>query len=307
MVAYLATSIVGSVFLITGVVKALNSGLFIRHIFNYGLPPRLLIQTATIFIGLECALGVGLVLHEFPQWLVPGTIVLLMCLSALTIWATSSGRTENCGCYGGLLFISPKQSVLLNLGYILLLGMAWLYPVANHHTSKWQWILALIALVIGSILGWRSFEKPLVEFSRLKVGNRWQARWLKDSPIDLQQGSHFVVFLGKDCPVCEKWVPLLNVMSTQKNLPNVVGITPLNSQEIEVFKAEYLVPFPIIPMTKVLFSYMIDKVPTAVLIQDGVISDKWIGQMPKEFFNYIKLFYNSAVFGQKNKARRFTG
>lgn len=308
MIAIFCTFIVGAVFLVTGVVKALSSKSFIQLIFKYGLlPPQLVIPTAITFIGLECALGVALILYEFPQDLVPGTIILILCLSASTAWATSTKRTEDCGCYGGLLVITPKQSILLNLGYILLLGWAWVYPVANHYTQIWQWVLALIALVAGSISGWKSQEKPLVDFSRLKPGNRWHPRWLKDSSQDLQQGSHFVVFLGKDCPYCKQWVPLLNVMSTQKDLPNVIGILALSHEEIEAFKAEHLVRFPIAQMDKLLFGYMVDSYPTAVLIEDGVISNKWLGEIPKEFFNRIRQFYESAVFSPKSKARHFSG
>lgn len=308
MVAIVCTFIVGAVFLVTGVVKALSSKSFIELLFRYGLLPQwLTIPTAITFIGLECALGVALILHEFPQWLVSGTIILILCLSASTIWATSTKRTEDCGCYGGLLVITPKQSILLNLGYILLLGWAWFYPVANHQTQTWQWVLALMALIAGIISGWKSQEKALVDFSRLKPGNRWHPQWLKDSSQDLQQGSHFVVFLGKDCPYCKQWVPLLNVMSTQKDLPNVLSILALSEEEIEAFKAEHLVRFPIAQMDKLLFSYMVDSYPTAVLVEDGVISNKWLGEIPKEFFNRIRQFYESVVFNSKPKARHFSG
>jgi len=308
MLSYFSTLIVGAIFLVTGIVKALNSKSFILHTFKYGLLPfKVVPATATGFIGLECALGVALLLHEFPEWLVPGAAVLLLCLSALTIWATSSGRTEDCGCYGELLVVTPKQSVLLNLGYILLLGLAWLYPASNHHTTTWQWMLALIALVAGSTFGWLSREKPLVDFSRLKVGNRWNPNWLKGTPQDLQQGSYLVVFLSKNCPHCKRWVPLLNVMSTQKDLPNVLGIMSLTNEEIEAFKAEHLVRFPIVEMDKLLFGYMADAFPTTVVVEDGVISNKFIGDVPKECFERIRQFYENVVFDQKTKTRCFSG
>ncbi len=308
MLSYFSTLIVGAIFLVTGIVKALNSKSFIRHTARYGLlSGKVVPETAIGFIGLECALGVALLLHEFPEWLVPGSIVLLLCLSALTIWATSSGRTEDCGCYGGLLVVTPKQSILLNLGYILLLELAWLYPASNNHTTTWQWVLALVALVAGSTFGWQSREKPLVDFSRLKMGNRWNPNWLKDTPQDLQQGSYLVVFLTKNCPHCKKWVPLLNVMSTQKDLPNVLGILSLTNEEIEAFKAEHLVRFPIVRMDKLLFGYMANAFPTIVVVEEGVISNKLTGDIPKEFFDRIRQFYENVVFDQKPKTRSFSG
>lgn len=152
---YFSTFIVGAVLLITGVVKALSSEQFLLHSYRYGLLPlQTVLPAAIAFIGLESALGVALIFYEFPQWLIPGSILLLLILSALNFWSTSSGRTEDCGCYGGLLVITPNQSLLLNLGYILLLGIAWRYPIKDHHTETWQWILALIVLASTSTMGW---------------------------------------------------------------------------------------------------------------------------------------------------------
>jgi hypothetical protein len=292
--SYLNICIIGTIFLITGIAKALNSQQFIFHNYRYGLlPPKVVQPVAITFIGLECALGIALTLHCFPQFLISCSIVLLLGLSALTIWSTSSGRTEDCGCYGGLLVITPKQSILLNLGYICLLAIAWLYPVANHHTQTWQWVLSLLVGGVASILAGKSQEKALVDFSRLKVGNRWKRRWLKNSPHDLQQGSHFVVFLSKDCFYCKKWVPFLNTIATQKDLPQAMGIVFLSDRELETFKDEQKVRFPLVSMDKLLSGYMVEAFPTAVLIEDGVITGKWEGKIPKEFLDRIKQSYEN--------------
>lgn len=295
MIAYFCTLLVGSVFLVTGFVKSLNSEQFIQHISNYRLLPQWAVPWVAIsFIGLECALGVAFVLYEFHQWLVPGAIILLLCLSALTAWSTSSGRTKDCGCYGGLLVITPQQSILLNLGYILLLAIGEFYPATDHHTETWQWILSLIVLVDSSTLSWLSRHESIVDFSRLKIGNRWKRHWLKESPVDLQQGSHFVVFISPNCPICKAWIPFLNVMMTQEDLPQVMGIISLNQEKLEEFKAAQDVYFPLVSMNKRLFDYMVDAYPTAILIEAGVISNQWIGKVPDEFLDRIIPLYEKA-------------
>jgi len=294
---YLSVFFVGAIFLITGIAKAINSKQFIQHIFRYRLLPRqTVIPVAISFIALECALGAAIIFHIFPQWLVPGSILLLLGLSALTLWSTVSGRTEDCGCYGGLLIIPPKYSILLNLGYILLLGIAWLNPSADHHTQTWQWVFCLLVLVSTSVLSWQSRNKPLVDFIRLKVGNRWKRRWLKNSPHDLLKGSHFIVFLSQECPYCKRWVPFLNVMSTQKDLPQTLGIMSLTREELEEFKDEQMVRFPLVSMDKLLLGYMVDAFPTAILVEDGVITGKWIGTIPEEYLDRIKQYYEQVLF-----------
>ena len=42
-------------------------------------------------------------------------------LAALTAWGTSTGRVEDCGCYGGLVMLTPAQSLALDGVYVALL------------------------------------------------------------------------------------------------------------------------------------------------------------------------------------------
>ena len=309
MIAYIATFIVGLVFLVTGIIKALSSRKFIEHIFQYQIfPPQLAKLIAVSFIGIECALGSALILHEFPEWTVPGTAILLGLLSIITFWSTSTGRTEDCGCYGGLAIVTPAQSILLNLGYILLLGLAFYYPVANYHTAAWQWLVSLVFLVFGSILAQQSQQNPLVDLSYLKAGKKWQKSWLNDSSLNLEQGTYFLVFLGAECPYCKQWVPLLNIMNANSTLPNVRGIMTLDESGIETFKAKHLVHFPVVTMNKILFNYMIEGVPTAVLVKDGKIATISMGQIPQEYYKKIQDFYQATVKRETpQKPVRFAG
>ncbi|MGD1701001.1 MauE/DoxX family redox-associated membrane protein [Dapis sp. BLCC M229] len=80
-------------------------------------------QLAIAFISIESALGLSLILNIFPQVLIPSSITLLIALSILTIWSISTGKTEYCGCYGGIVIVTPLQSILLNISYIAFLKL----------------------------------------------------------------------------------------------------------------------------------------------------------------------------------------
>lgn len=315
MIAYIGTLIVGSVFLITGLIKALSSKSFVVHIskyarriFKFASPShRIVQQTAYIFIGLECALGIALILHLFPQWIIPGSICLLLSLSLLTIWSTIlSNITEDCGCYGGLLIVTPVQSIMLNIFYMLLLCCTWFYLGIDYHSSVWHLAVVIILFLGSYILSIYSFKQPVFNFSRLKLGKNWNSNWLKED-FTMHHGSYFVVFLGKDCPYCKRWIPLLNVMSIQKNLPQVISIVSLEDEELKAFKTEYLIRFPVFRMKKLLFKNMVDGVPTAALIKDGKILEKWEGEIPKPFFAEIKQFYEDIIFTSSSAEKRYGG
>lgn len=298
--SYFAQSLIGIIFLVTGAAKALDLRRFIQHIFRYELfPAQSLSAIALWFISVECTLGTALILNVHSQWIIPGSIVLLVGLSALTLWATSSGRTEDCGCYGGLLVIPPKLSIQLNISYILLLGISWLNPVSVRSAVPWEWGLICLVFISSFSLSFFSRDEPLVDFSRLKVGNRWKCIWLKENNQGLLEGDHFVVFLSKDCPYCKRWIPFLNIMSTQDNSPKPQGIMPLTDQELEVFKREQKAQFSLLSMDKLLFGYMVEALPTAVLLEGGVITGKWVGEIPELYLDRAKLYYEK-VFSKAN-------
>lgn len=305
MISYFSTFIVGIIFFLTGLIKTFSSKQFISQNYRYRLLPYQIVpQIAVAFIGLETTLGATLILYEFPQRIIPSSILLILFLSILNYWSTSTGRTEDCGCYGGVILITPQQSLLLNIGYILLLVVAWLNLIPNHHTQTWQWILTLIVMVSASIFGWYSRQQPIFDFSRLKQGNRWKQRWLKNSPYDFQQGSYFIVFLSQSCGYCKRWIPFLNMMQMQKKLPQVLGILSVSDKAIEAFKTEQRARFPIVAMDKLLFSYMADAFPTAVLVENGRIVSKWIGEIPPEFLDKIKQSYEGAIVGKSTTVKQ---
>lgn len=306
--AYICILLVGLIFLFSGALKLINAGPFIEHVHKYGLiHPKAVLHAALAFIGLECALGMLLTLHLFSWWSVPVTVLFLFTLTCLSLWGSVSSRVEDCGCYGGLFLFTPKQSALLNLGYMLVLGLAMLFPAAGQSTAVWKGVVTLLTFIAGYILAWRSIRSPLVDLSRLKKGKSWKTGWLKGISRNLRQGNHFLVFMSKDCSYCKKWIPLLNVMGTQKNLPDVMGIMSVTDSEMDEFKAQHLIHFPIVRMERLLFSSMTDSYPTAILLENGVISNKWKGEMPKEYFEKIKQFFKAISPESGNKKQTFGG
>ena len=306
--AYFCTLLVGLVFLFSGALKVINAKPFVEHVHKYGvIPPRAVLNAALAFIGMELALGSALLLCLFPQWLIPGTILLLLVLTGLSLWGAASGRIEDCGCYGGLLLFTPRQSALLNLGYILLLGVSLSSPASEYDAVPWKISAVLLVFIVAVVLARRSLENPLLDLSRLKPGKAWKAGWLKDISQDLRQGEHFLVFMSKDCSYCKEWVPLMNVMGTQKDLPDVMGIMSVTDSEMEEFKSQHLIHFPIARMEKLLFRSMTDAYPTAILLENGVISNKWTGEMPKDYFERIKQFFKAIAPDPVKKKQAFGG
>ncbi len=289
--------LVGIIFVITGVAKIIEPWKFIDHIAKLNvLPPQLIRWVALTFTAIETALGVALILGVFPSVIIPVSILLLIGLTIITWWGTSTGRTEDCGCYNGWLDVTPTQSIILNIVYIVLLILAAIF--GNYQpTVLWQWMLVLATLVTSGALASGSYEflfnnsRPYIDLTPLQTNRTWKPEWLdEDSDSTLMSGSKLVVFLSTKCPACKNWLNVLKVVHYRDDLPEVIGTISLSTiEEGQDFVDGYGLNYPIVEMEQKQHQKLgISFFPTAILLEDGVIKDKWLGVIPDYFIERIR-------------------
>ena len=96
-------------------------------------------------------------------------------------------------------------------------------------------------------------------------------------------------------------------MDVQSDMPNVIGIMSLTETETEAFIAQHLARFPIAYMDKGLARLMVQAFPTAALIENGIIINKWRGEIPQPYFDRIRQFYESISPNRETQKRAFAG
>ncbi len=303
ILASIGSNTVGIIFLLTGIFKVIEPWKFAQYIAQLNLViPKLIIPVVLIFTAIESALGVALILGVFLKLIIPTTILLLFGLSMLTYWSTSTGKTEDCGCYNGFLEITPVQSLILNTIYIFLLIFAEFFG-KYQSTVFWQWLVVLIIFLTSYALAASSLEymqengRPYIDFTPLQENRMWQIEWLGEDSKSLKSGSVIVVFMSLECSECQRWLGLLKLVQWQDDLPGVVGLIDTeNIQAGQNFVNKYFLNFPVVAVDKRLYRKLrIEAVPTAVFLKDGVIQEKWIGLMPLWFINKIN---QGSVTGQ---------
>lgn len=290
-----ASTIVGSIFLITGIAKVIEPWKFARHITKLDLVnSQLIVPVALTFTAIESALGIALILKILPTLVMPVSILLLFGLSILTYWSTSTGKTEDCGCYNGWLEITPTQSLILNSIYIFLLIFAEFLGKYRPNVL-WQWLVVLVTFIISYALAAGSLEymqengRPYLDLTPLQENRIWQIEWLGEDSQSLMSGSVIVVFMSPECSQCKHWLGVLKLVQWQDDLPAIVGIIDTENLEVgQDFVDSYGLNFPVVAVDKKLYKKLrIEVVPTAVVLADGVIQEKWIGLMPMWFINRI--------------------
>ncbi len=119
--------VLGAVFVLAGLLKAVDPISFARSITGYRLFPDLFVPgIAVILPWWEVAVGIG-IFFPFSR---RGALALLVCLSAafLTLHTVTviRGLTVECGCFGGLETTLGPLSMLSNFG-LFSLGVVMLW------------------------------------------------------------------------------------------------------------------------------------------------------------------------------------
>lgn len=271
---------VGLVLVFAGAVKAIDSRGGVRTAASLRirrLGHRHLILVVIAGAVLESALGAALLLGAWPSLTIPVAAGLFLALACLTVRAERVGGIEDCGCYGGLVLLTPRQSVLLDGVYVAALVFAWLAGGRTSTAGPRAMTIVATAAIAAAAAAWASRRRALYDLSRLAHGRRWRNRWLPGH--DLSRGRHLVIFLSSRCTYCKKWVPFLNVLAAQAQ-PVLAVMRP---GELEPFKQAFKIGFPIATMQPLLFSIMVDSSPTAVLLEDGRIAGTWTGELPPQY------------------------
>lgn len=287
--------LVGATLLWAGAIKALEPHLFRTHLSSLGWIPRQYLQTGvSVLAALETGLGMALLIGTAPTALFPAAIATLTVLAGVSWWGVRSGRTADCGCYGGYVQPSIGQSLALDGLYITLIALAWITLEAGAKgMAAWQLALPLLTLlstVAFAELAQRHAARtgrPLIDLNPLKAGKRWRHSWAGGLTSTIE-GEVLVAFLGANCPYCGQFVKVGNAMIQSPKLPRVVGVVGASRDQLDSFVKEKGIRFPMATISQSVVNRLVNAVPTAVLVESGVIKRIWLGDMPPDFVDRFK-------------------
>jgi hypothetical protein len=282
----LGPSLVGLIFIWTGGIKAIAPQTFKNHLQSLGwIPWKFLGASVTAAAALEVAWGMALLIRAAPLIIYPATVLLLVILTAVSWWGVRTGKAEDCGCYGGYIQPSIKQSMALNSGFVVLVVVAWVASKPDAAISAWQFALIVVSAVAVGLLAWSAqrFEsqkgKPLLNTNPLKIGKKWRHRWAHGATARMD-GEILVAYLGTNCPYCSQFVKVANAMVQSPSLPRVVGVMAASEPQVKAYIEDYGIRFPVATVSPSLMSRLANAVPSVVIVESGRIKDMWVGNMP---------------------------
>lgn len=106
-------AVVGGVFVLAGISKALDMHAFASEISAYQIAPAALVQPLAIALPLlEILIGVYLLLGLMQRWAGAAAGALLLLFIGSMTWALMHGLTLDCGCFGSALGLSALRETV---------------------------------------------------------------------------------------------------------------------------------------------------------------------------------------------------
>lgn len=188
------------------------------------------------------------------------------------------GDDSDCGCFGGLLSMTPSQSLLKNAVIIALI--VFLFYKDSAQTGKRWLIHGMIALVLifsGIYLGYpQPVSAPESNGQASDISTFTGISEFSDGKVDLIKGEHLVLFLSAGCDHCKEMAMRLHIADKSLKLPPVHFILWGSDDSVEEFfrvtQARY--PYAVFD-SREFFKFRVRGVPSAYFIRDGILIKEW--------------------------------
>ena len=278
--------LLGITFLFSAYTKAVGPGFFEITLMDQGIAPDRIIASylARFFIGLEFALGFLMLLPFYVKRLMQFTFFLLGGFTLHLIYLWSIGDTDNCGCFGEMISMTPEQSIIKNM---IMLAIAFVV-FRSPQTKKIKIIIPIVFSAATIISMWiilpipNHKEFPFESFTHFETRGR----------VDLSSGENLVAIFNLDCEHCQQSATELGELKrNQENFPELyVLYFKEGSTTVEDFESitQSSFPYDLIEVNT-FFDLIGDSPPRVYHLKDGKVLGIWDLNILKNIVNTFDL------------------
>ena len=273
-------------FLFSAYTKAVGPGFFEITLMDQGIAPNRFIAAylARFFIGLEFALGFLMLLPFYVKQLMQFTFFLLGGFTLHLIYLWSIGDTDNCGCFGEMISMTPEQSIIKN---IIMLAIA-LAVFKTAETKKIKKTIPVVFSAVTIISMWiilpipNHNEFPFDGFTHFETRGR----------VDMSSGEKLVAIFNLDCEHCQETANELGKLKRSvENFPELyVLYFQEGSTSVEDFESitQSSFPYDLIEVNT-FFDLIGDSPPRVYNLKDGKVLEIWDTDITRNLINAFDL------------------
>jgi uncharacterized membrane protein YphA (DoxX/SURF4 family) len=262
----------GLVFLLAGVLKALDPAEFARQIAGYGLVGGTVAAAgAPLLIALEIGLGAALLLGAFPMAAAGAGCGLLAGFIAIEAYGLMHGRTEACGCFGAYVQRTPREVIAEDLLFIGF-GILAVWGLAG-----WRGLARRAAVAALPLAGAVALALPLASphlpldrlLTRLAPGRTLDDLGIRAHLPSLAAGRHLIALIDVTEPAAAATAAALDALAAAPGSPAIVALTPATPEEVAAFQWSAAPGFEVRSIDRGALKPLYRRLPRFFLLQDG--------------------------------------
>jgi thiol-disulfide isomerase/thioredoxin len=223
-IKYALRVLLGLMFIISAVAKLISVDQFEIYIFGFrlfGLGLSYFIARA--IIAMELALGILLILNLHSKAIFLASFLVLALFSLFLIGLTIAGNRESCHCFGELVDMNPRQSLLKNIILLVILRLS-----AGLKSFRIPWKPLWYTLVISGSIATVFIISPPDNWRYDQYGRSTivSEKAFEDAfshgllPTELLEGEKVVCFMSITCEYCLMAARKIAILRSNKNFSN---------------------------------------------------------------------------------------
>lgn len=187
--------VVGSVFIYSGFVKAIDPWGTIYKLHDYMVAMNIDLWNNAVLIGafllfsIEFMVGIFLVFGCYRRLTITVASLIMLVMLPLTLWIAVFDPVADCGCFGDALVMSNWATFIKNIIISIMIGWLIKFNVNSRcfviPTLQWLSFIASAAFII--IIGLYGYiYQPLIDYRQYKIGQKFLPEESEESTIEYE-------------------------------------------------------------------------------------------------------------------------
>jgi len=277
-------AILGLVFLFSAISKLVAPGLFEITILEQGIITSRIITAylSRFLIIMELFLGLALFQSFYLKRIIlPLSIFTLFAFTIILSFSFLAGDTNNCGCFGEVIKMSPLEAIIKNI--ILIFIGTIIYRWQNDNNTMFYLPLVILFASIFIVF----VVAPIKSYNSLAFSK--YINFENEGRVDLTEGNNLVAVFFIDCEHCiASAKKIVKYENENENISNLfILFSGEKSDTIQHFLDETKInhPFQRINMEE-FFGLIGDSPPRIYWLKNGKVKEYW----DDNFISNIKRF-----------------
>ena len=272
--------VVGLVFLLSGLLKAIDTASFADLMSQYGALWFGLSAPGLIFT--EIILGILLIFDFYPKRVTWITITFTIAVSLIYLYGVLVKDITNCGCFGPLTWLNSKPWLTFTRNaFLLALLIPSLFSKEERTSPTIPSVrfMALIAVVVMFMCGFSMHGAKC-----LQRQNDFHPIPFAESPlasfVTCNPDSTYLVFaFSYSCPYCQNSIGNVNQYTEMHAVDRVIGLALDDSIAKVRFDRLFDINFEIRNISQMKMTRLSTKLPVTYIVRHDTIISQYTGQV----------------------------